>query len=85
MSTAVSDSILTTFTASDGDNLAVQDWPLEDDVRLRGVVMLVHWAQRTRRPVLGALLATPPDFERPMPDGYPDVKALRAGGWLPDE
>ena len=48
-----------------------------------GVVMLAHWAQRTRRRVLGALLATPPDFERPMPVGYPGVEALRAGGWLP--
>lgn len=35
-------SILTTFTASDGDNLAVQHWPLPDDVRPRGVVLLVH-------------------------------------------
>jgi hypothetical protein len=48
-----------------------------------GVVMLMHWAQRTHRPVRGALLATPPDFERPMPEGYPSVEALRAGGWLP--
>ena len=48
-----------------------------------GVVMLAHWAQRTRREVRGALLATPPDFERPMPEGYPTVEALRAGGWLP--
>jgi len=48
-----------------------------------GVVMLAHWAQRTRRAVRGALLATPPDFERPMPDGYPTLEALRAGGWLP--
>ncbi|MDP9879394.1 putative alpha/beta hydrolase family esterase [Variovorax boronicumulans] len=48
-----------------------------------GVVMLAHWAQRTRRPVRGALLATPPDFERPMPEGYPTVEALCAGGWLP--
>lgn len=27
----------------------------------------MHWAQRTRCPVRGALLAAPPDFERPMP------------------
>jgi predicted alpha/beta hydrolase family esterase len=33
--------------------------------------------------VLGALLATPPDFERPMPEGYPTIAALEAGGWLP--
>lgn len=48
-----------------------------------GVVMLAHWARTTRRPVLGALLATPPDFERPMPDGYPTMAALETGGWLP--
>ena len=36
------DSTLSTFTASDGDNLAVQDWPLPEGVRLRGVVLLVH-------------------------------------------
>lgn len=48
-----------------------------------GCVMLAHWAQQTRRPVLGALLATPPDFEKPMPEGYPALEALRASGWLP--
>jgi predicted alpha/beta hydrolase family esterase len=48
-----------------------------------GCVMLAHWAQRTRRTVLGALLAAPPDFERPMPEGYPTLEALRASGWLP--
>ena len=48
-----------------------------------GVVMLAHWARRTRRAVAGALLAVPPDFERPMPEGYPTLAALRAGGWLP--
>jgi alpha-beta hydrolase superfamily lysophospholipase len=36
------DSTLSTFTASDGDNLAVQDWPLAEGVALRGVVLLVH-------------------------------------------
>ena len=45
--------------------------------------MLAHWARSTRRPVLGALLATPPDFERPMPEGYPSLADLEAGGWLP--
>ena len=36
------DSTLATFTASDGDNLAMQDWPLEEEQSLRGVVLLVH-------------------------------------------
>jgi alpha-beta hydrolase superfamily lysophospholipase len=35
-------STLSTLTASDGDNLAVQDWPVTEGVRLRGVVLLVH-------------------------------------------
>ena len=48
-----------------------------------GCVMVAHWAQQTKRPVRGALLATPPDFERPMPEGYPSIEALGAGGWLP--
>ena len=36
------DTTLTTFVASDGDNVVIQDWPLESGVRLRGVVILVH-------------------------------------------
>jgi len=36
------DTTLTTFVASDGDNVVIQDWPLEAGVRLRGVVVLVH-------------------------------------------
>lgn len=36
------ESTLTTFVAADGDNLAIQDWPLDPDVPLRGVVLLVH-------------------------------------------
>jgi alpha-beta hydrolase superfamily lysophospholipase len=37
-----SESTLSSFTASDGDNLAVQDWPLEPGMVPRGVVLLVH-------------------------------------------
>lgn len=48
-----------------------------------GTIMLAHWARMTRRPVLGALLAAPPDFETPMPEGYPALQALHDGGWLP--
>lgn len=48
-----------------------------------GCIMLVHWARRTRRAASGALLAAPPDFEIPMPAGYPTLETLRAGGWLP--
>ncbi|HEY1090579.1 MAG TPA: alpha/beta hydrolase [Burkholderiaceae bacterium] len=48
-----------------------------------GCIMLAHWARQTQRPVWAALLATPPDFETPMPEGYPSLDALQAGGWLP--
>jgi uncharacterized protein len=48
-----------------------------------GAIMVVHWAKQTRRAVQGALLATPPDFERAMPAGYPAIDELRAGGWFP--
>jgi uncharacterized protein len=46
-----------------------------------GVIMVAHWAKQTQRAVHGALLATPPDFERVMPAGYPTIEEV-AGGWL---
>lgn len=50
-----------------------------------GCIMVAHWAQTTMHAarIQGALLATPPDFEAPMPEGYPSIEALRVGGWLP--
>ncbi len=50
-----------------------------------GCVMVAHWARVTRHAarVRGCLLATPPDFDRPMPEGYPTLAMLDAGGWLP--
>jgi len=36
------ESTLSTFVASDGDNVVVQDWPLEPGATLRGVVIVVH-------------------------------------------
>ncbi len=36
------ESTLMTFVASDGDNVAIQDWPLREGMTLRGVVLLVH-------------------------------------------
>ena len=48
-----------------------------------GVIMVAHWAQYSRRPIRGALLAVPPDFETPMPAGYPTIDELDAAGWLP--
>jgi alpha-beta hydrolase superfamily lysophospholipase len=42
MSHTASESTLSTFTASDGENLAVQDWHLPEDVKARGIVLVVH-------------------------------------------
>ena len=38
----IAESVLSPFVASDGENLAVQDWPQYAESRLRGVVLLVH-------------------------------------------
>lgn len=48
-----------------------------------GCITVAHWAARTQQAVKGALLAVPPDFERPLPEGYPTVDALDAAGWRP--
>ena len=48
-----------------------------------GCITVAHWAARTKCRVHGALLATPADFERPMPEGYPTIIELDAAGWLP--
>jgi alpha-beta hydrolase superfamily lysophospholipase len=42
MNHAGAESTLSTFTASDGENLAVQDWPLADGLPARGAVLIVH-------------------------------------------
>ncbi|MFD4176143.1 RBBP9/YdeN family alpha/beta hydrolase [Streptomyces anulatus] len=48
-----------------------------------GVMTAVHWAQHPTRRIRGALLATPADLERPLPDGYPTTEDLDRGGWNP--
>lgn len=48
-----------------------------------GVMTTVHWAQKHRREIKGALLATPPDFESLLPAGYPTLDVLRDNGWMP--
>jgi uncharacterized protein len=48
-----------------------------------GVMIVVHWARHHRRPIAGALLAAPPDFESPLPEGYPTQAVLQENGWLP--
>lgn len=42
MTDPASESTLSTYTASQGDNLAVQDWPLGDETLMRGSVLIVH-------------------------------------------
>jgi predicted alpha/beta hydrolase family esterase len=63
--------------------LSAIDGPVVLVAHSGGTIMVAHWAQRHRRPIHGALLATPPDFERPMPEGYPTPDALERAGWLP--
>jgi predicted alpha/beta hydrolase family esterase len=48
-----------------------------------GVMMVVHWAQKQRRPIHGALLAAPADLESSLPEGYPKLAVLQQNGWLP--
>jgi predicted alpha/beta hydrolase family esterase len=48
-----------------------------------GCIIVAHWALQTKRAVRGALLATPPDFQSPIPESYTTIKALRDAGWLP--
>lgn len=48
-----------------------------------GVMIAVQWLKRLNRPIQGALFATPPDFETPMPEGHSSMEALNANGWLP--
>lgn len=36
------ETTLATFVASDGDNVVVQDWPLESGMAMRGMVIIVH-------------------------------------------
>ena len=42
MTIPVSDSTLSTYTAHDGENIAMQDWPLPDGLPMRGMVIVVH-------------------------------------------
>ena len=50
-----------------------------------GCVLVARWAAQSRvhHRVAGALLATPPTFDAPLPAGYPTLAALGAAGWLP--
>jgi alpha-beta hydrolase superfamily lysophospholipase len=42
MSEVLSESTLSTYTSAEGDNLALQDWPVPEGLAMRGTVLLVH-------------------------------------------
>lgn len=65
--------------------VAAIDGPVVIVAHSGGCVMVAHWARQTalHARVRGALLATPPDFDAPMPDGYPTLADLDVSGWLP--
>jgi uncharacterized protein len=62
---------------------AATEGPLIIVAHSAGTLTVAHWAKRARANVRGALLAAPPNFETPMPAGYPPLEALSACGWLP--
>lgn len=59
------------------------DGPVVVAAHSAGAIMMAHWARTARRPIVGALLATPADLETPLPAGYPARDVLQANGWLP--
>lgn len=65
------------------DTMATISGPIIAVAHSGGIIMLVHWAQKYQRTLQGALLAAPPDFETPLPAGYPTPDVLSANGWLP--
>ncbi|HWZ74545.1 MAG TPA: alpha/beta hydrolase [Casimicrobiaceae bacterium] len=65
------------------ESLAAIDGPVILVAHSAGVMIVVHWAMWNRRSIIGALLAAPPDFESPLPEGYPTHDVLRENGWLP--
>jgi predicted alpha/beta hydrolase family esterase len=59
------------------------DAPVTIVAHSAGVLTTVHWARQHDLPVRGALLATPPDLARPLPEEYPTLLELEESGWLP--
>ncbi|MEU8619183.1 alpha/beta hydrolase [Streptomyces sp. NPDC048623] len=65
------------------ETLASVDGPVLLVAHSAGVLTTVHWAARHTADVRGALLATPPDFDTPLPEGYPTQDELDAHAWTP--
>ncbi|NMD62695.1 RBBP9/YdeN family alpha/beta hydrolase [Rhodococcus globerulus] len=59
------------------------DGPIVLVAHSAGVMITVHWALQASHPIVGALLATPADLERQLPEGYPMLEDLDSNGWLP--
>jgi len=64
-------------------SIADIDGPVVLAAHSAGVMIVVHWAREHRRAIKGALLAAPPDFESPLPEGYPTMEDLQRNGWTP--
>ncbi len=71
------------WVAALDETLAAIEGPVILVAHSAGVMITAHWALRHARAIHGALLAAPPDFESPLPEGYPTQEVLRANGWLP--
>ncbi len=65
------------------DALAAISGPVILVAHSAGVMTVAHWARKHRRPIHGALLATPADLETPLPEGYPTLEQSAGNGWLP--
>lgn len=48
-----------------------------------GCLMVATWALRPTRAIKAALLATPADVEKSLPEGYPTLGELTSHGWVP--
>ena len=63
--------------------IAAVEGPVVLAAHSAGAIMVAHWARAQRRPIRGALLATPPDLDRELPAGYPTKRTLEDNGWMP--
>lgn len=48
-----------------------------------GVLTTLFWDRAPTRRIVGAMLVTPADVEAAMPETYPTLDEIAAGGWLP--
>jgi predicted alpha/beta hydrolase family esterase len=65
------------------DTLAAIEGPVYLAAHSAGALIVAQWAREYRRPIAGALLATPPDLGAPLPAPYPSLETFAVNGWLP--